>query len=121
MRRTVLHFLDDIEAALDRILKYTRGLTREAFLANPVVRDAVAWNFEVIGEAVKNLPDDLKARYPAVEWRKIAGLRDAMVHGYFRIDYEVLWGIIEDDVPHFHNRIRDILIEEELREAGQKR
>jgi len=121
MPRTALHFLDDIEASLDHILKYTRGFTREAFLADPVVRDAVAWNFEVIGEAVKNLPDDLKARYPAVEWRKIAGLRDTIVHGYFRIDFEVIWSIVEDDAPHLHNRIRDIIIEEELREAGPRR
>jgi len=120
MHRTVLHFLDDIEESLDNILKYTRGMTREEFLANPMARDAVAWNFEVIGEAVKNLPDDLKARYPAVEWRKIAGLRDTIVHGYFRIDYEVLWGIIETDIPHFHNRIREIIEEEELLEPERK-
>ena len=120
MPRTVLHFLDDVEESLDHILKYTRGITREAFLASPVIRDAVAWNFEVMGEAVKNLPDDLKARYPGVEWRKIAGLRDTIAHGYFRIDYDVLWGIVEDDVPRFHNRIRDIIVEEELREAGPK-
>ncbi len=121
MHRTSLHFLDDIEEALDHILKYTRGITRESFLANPITREAVAWNFEVIGEAVKNLPDDLKARYPAVDWRKIAGLRDAIIHGYFRIDYEVLWGIIVEDVPHLHNRINEIIVEEELRESGQNR
>jgi uncharacterized protein with HEPN domain len=97
------------------------GLTREDFLANPTIRHAVAWNFDVVGEALHNLPDDLKARYPAVEWGKFAELRDAVVHGYFRVDSEVLWGVIEDDVPHFHNRIRDIIVEEELREAGQKR
>ena len=120
MHRTVLHFLDDIEDSLDHILKYTRGITREAFLENPMTRDAVAWNFEVMGEAVKNLPDDLKARYPTIEWRKIAGLRDTIAHGYFRIDYEVLWGIIEQDIPHFHNRIREVIEEEEKRESERK-
>ena len=120
MPRTVLHFLDDIQDATENIWNYTRGISRKEFLSHKMIQDAVVRNFEVIGEAVKNLPDDLKARYPDVEWRKIAGIRDAMVHGYFRIDYEVLWEIIERDLPPLQNRIQAIITDQEKREAKQR-
>lgn len=63
-------------------------------------------NFEVIGEATKNLPGDLRARYPAIEWRQVAGFRDIIAHGYFRIDYEILWGIVTEKVPVLKKRDR---------------
>lgn len=121
MHRTVLHFLDDIRDATDKILKFRKGVSFEEFSSDEMRKDAVVWNFEVIGEAVKNLPDELKERYPSVEWRKIAGLRDAIVHGYFRIDYEVLWEIIEKDLLILHNQIQVIIADQETREAEQKR
>ena len=66
MHRTVLHFLDDIKEAAGKIKKYTTGMTYEQFLGDPRTQDAVVRNFEIIGEATKNLPEDLKARYPGV-------------------------------------------------------
>jgi len=76
-------------------------------------------NFEVIGEAVKNLPDDVKARYPSVAWRQVAGFRDVLAHGYFRIDYEVVWGLITERIPGFRKDIAKILREEERREKNR--
>ena len=116
MRRTVLHFLDDIKDAVGNIQKYTAGLTYEQFLTDRRTQDAVVRNFEIIGEATKNLPDDFKTLYPSVAWKQVAGLRDVIAHGYFRVDYEVLWEIITDTLPDFKTRILKILKKERKRE-----
>lgn len=116
MHRTVLHFLDDIKEAAGKIKKYTTGMTYEQFLKDPRTQDAVVRNFEIIGEATKNLPEDLKTRYPNVAWKQVAGLRDIMAHGYYRIDYETLWEIITTRIPGFRKDIVKILKEESQRE-----
>jgi uncharacterized protein with HEPN domain len=91
-------------------------MSYEQFLADRKTRDAVVRNFEVIGEGTKNLPEELKARYPAVAWKRVAGLRDVVAHGYFRVDYEVLWGVIRDILPGFKTEIMRIIREERKRE-----
>ena len=78
-------------------------------------------NFEIIGEAVKNLPDNVKTRYPDVAWKQVAGLRDIMAHGYYRIDYETLWEIITTRIPGFRKDISKILKEESQREDEAQR
>lgn len=120
MHRSPLHFLDDIREACGNILTYTKGMSYQQFASDRRTQDAVIRNFEVIGEAVKNLPDDLKARYPSVSWKQVAGLRDILAHGYFRIDYEVVWGIITERIPGFKKDIARILREEERREKDTK-
>ena len=69
-----------------------------------MIQDGVFRNLEVIGEAVKNLPDDIKKDYPEVEWRKIAGLRDILIHAYFGVDLEVIWDIVKNKVPELKER-----------------
>jgi uncharacterized protein with HEPN domain len=102
-------FLDDIVACCDKIGRYTIGLSFEAFRDSEIVVDAVARNLELIGEASKGVPDDLKSRYPDVPWRKVAGLRDVIVHGYFRVDVALLWDIVQREVPAVRHKIAAIL------------
>jgi len=83
-------YQEDILEAIARIRRYTRGLSREAFADDERTLDAVVRNLEVIGEAVKQLPADVRSREPTVEWEKIAGLRDILIHQYFGIDVEIL-------------------------------
>ena len=116
MHRTVLHILDDIKEAAGSKKKYTTGMTYSQIHADRRTQDAVVRNFEVIGEATKNLPADLKARYPGVAWKQVAGLRDVMAHGYYRVDYELLWEIITTKIPGFKKDIAKITKEESLRE-----
>jgi uncharacterized protein with HEPN domain len=116
MHRSHLHFLDDIKEAAGKIQDYTKGMSYEQFLADLRTQDAVIRNFEVIGEAIKNLPDDVKARNPAVAWKQVAGLRDVIAHGYFHIDFEVIWEIVSDRIPVFKKDIAKILREETRRE-----
>jgi len=82
---------DDIIESCGRIRQFVAGMTFEAFVADRRTCDAVIRNIEVIGEAAKNLPDDIIAKAPEVEWRKIRGMRDVLAHGYFDLDTKVVW------------------------------
>lgn len=116
MHRTSLHFLADMRDAAGKIEEYTRKMTYEQFLSDKKTQDAVVRNFEIIGEASKNLPEDLKTRYPAIAWKRIAGLRDIIAHGYFRVDYETLWDVIIEILPQFRKDLTRIYSEEKKRE-----
>jgi uncharacterized protein with HEPN domain len=121
MHRTVLQYLDDIFEAIRNIEEDTTGISFNEFVADRRRKDAVVHNFEIIGEATKKLSDDLKARNPAVAWKQVAGLRDVIAHGYFRIDYEVIWGIITNTVPGFKTAIVKIRREERQKEKESRK
>jgi len=95
MSRNLALYLDDIFTSIGKIERYTANMTRKTFVADERTLDAVAHNLQVIGEAVKNIPDDMRDRYPQIEWRKIAGLRDILAHAYFAIDDEIVWDIVQ--------------------------
>jgi len=115
MRRTVLQYLDDIYEATDKINTYTSGITFDEFVADEMRKDAVIRNFEVIGEAIKNLPADLKKRHPKTDWKKIAGFRDVLTHVYFGIKPTILWDNAINKLPDLKKEIRHILKDEESR------
>lgn len=95
MSRNIILYLDDILTSIGKIERYTANLTQASFAADERTFDAVAYNLQMIGEAVKNIPDDLRACYPQIEWRKIAGLRDILAHAYFSVDDEIIWDIVQ--------------------------
>jgi uncharacterized protein with HEPN domain len=92
-------YLEDILDATRKITAYTGSLSKAAFREDEKTIDAVVRNLEVIGEAVKKLPEDLCAQHSAVEWKKIAGLRDILIHEYFGLDAEIVWDIVQNKVP----------------------
>jgi uncharacterized protein with HEPN domain len=91
--------LDDIANAIKEIKNFTAGMDVDAYLSNRQAQQAVALALVVIGEAIKALPLDLRHRHQAVAWAKWAGLRDFLVHQYFRIDQRRIWRIVQRDIP----------------------
>ena len=98
-------YLLHIRDALERIL--SQG--KQAFFADPRTQDAVIRNLEVVGEAVKNLSESLKVRHATIPWKRIAGMRDKMIHEYFGVNLQLVWDAIEQEVPRLQQKIAAIL------------
>ena len=109
--RRDLDFLRDIQEAIDRALAYTNGLDWDEYLQDHKTQDAVARNLEVLGEAAKNLSEDLRNRYPSVPWRVVAGTRDRLIHHYFGINQEIVWQIVRQDLPELQRQIMQVIRE----------
>ena len=97
-RRDAAYLLDMLQAA-QRVVRYVQGKTREEFQGDELLRDAVERNIEIIGEAAKHIPEEVRKRNPSVPWRKISGFRDIAAHEYFGIDTDVVWNLILHEVP----------------------
>lgn len=87
-------------------------MTREKILKDELRKSAILRELEVIGEATKNLSSELTSKYPDVEWRSIAGLRDKLIHHYFGINFERVWKVISEDLPKLKKKIKEIIDEE---------
>jgi len=96
--------------ACEKVMR-SEGLDFHAFARNELVYDAVLRNPGVLGEAAKKVPDSVRARYPSVEWRAIAGLGDVLAHAYFALDDATLWDIVAHKVPALAEALRRILEE----------
>lgn len=99
MKRLDSVYLEDIIDAIGKIDEYIAGLTEEEFYENTLVQDSVVRRLEIIGEAVKNMPAELKRKYPAVNWKSISGMRDIFAHAYFRISQKLVWRTITGELP----------------------
>lgn len=108
MSRDLKFYLQDIKHSCEKILKFTQGITQEKFIQNELIYDAVLRNLLVIGEASKKLPEDIRNKYPNIEWKKICGFRDIIAHEYFGINNEILWDIIHSKIPHLLNSIERV-------------
>ena len=97
-------YLDDIVRAIDRIHEYTAE-GRDAFFADSRTQDAVIRNLEVIGEAIRGVSPATRAHHPAVPWKQIAGTRDRVIHGYFTVDLEIVWEIVEKELAELRRLV----------------
>jgi uncharacterized protein with HEPN domain len=98
-------FLADIERGCAKVMLWTSGVTREQLIADEMRYDAVMRNLQIIGEAVKHLPADLRERHPTVPWRRIAGFRDVVTHTYFGIDDDIVWDVIRNKTPELLHHV----------------
>ncbi|MEO9805244.1 MAG: DUF86 domain-containing protein [Reichenbachiella sp.] len=99
----------DMKESSEKILKYTSGLNYDSFISDDKTIDAVVRNFEIIGEAANRIAEDFKAKNPQIEWRKLRGFRNRIVHEYFGIDYEIVWSIVEQDIKELIFQINQLL------------
>lgn len=108
-RRDYRDYLQDIVDSIKDIEDFTQGMSFEDFSRDKKTINAVIRSLEVIGEATKNVPNSIRERYPSIPWKKMAGMRDKMIHEYFGVDLEILWKTIKKDIPPLKKLIQDVL------------
>jgi len=125
MKRDVMLYVEDILESIARIEEYTAGCNERDFEDDPKLKDAVNRRLEIIGEAVKNIPPARLGDFPQTPWKKIAGTRDVLIHGYFGVTYERIWEVVKDELPRLKHdaiKLREMLAaEEKLKKNGAKK
>lgn len=102
-------FLLDMQLCCSKILRYSKGLARDRFLADEMMVDAVLRNLEVLGEAAKQIPLAVRERHSQVPWRRIAGLRDVLAHAYFGLEEDTIWQIIAESIPSLADQLEQVV------------
>ena len=109
MPRDYKVFLEDMLEAIRKIRLYTGGLSLQAFTADARTFDAVIRNLEIIGEAVKQIPEDIRSLRPEVEWKRVGRLRDILIHQYFGVDAQIVWDIVQNKLAPLEQAVRALL------------
>ncbi|MDK2789710.1 MAG: hypothetical protein PWP15_217 [Methanothermococcus sp.] len=108
-KRDIRAFLLDILDSMNAIDDYVKNTTFDEFLNNRMMRQAVIRELEIIGEATKNIPEKIRKKYPEIPWKGMAGVRDKVIHGYFGVDYDIIWKLIKVRIPQTKPLIEDVL------------
>ena len=111
MSRNYDLYLQDIVVAVDRIAFYVEDVSRGEFEADQMRIDAVIRNLQIIGEAVKNIPDFIRKRAPSIPWQEIAGLRNRVTHVYFDVNIDIIWDVVQSELPTLKIQFQEIIKE----------
>ena len=109
MKREIIDYILDIRDECEYLVNRAQSIGYEGFINNPDLKKAFVRSLEVIGEAVKKIPDDIRSRYPQIKWKAIAGMRDVLIHEYFGVDYQVVWKTVTERISEFKKAIDEIL------------
>ncbi len=102
-------FLNHILDEINFLIKETEGLKFEEFMKNEVLKRACSRSIEIIEEATKNLSTDFKRKYKDIEWKKISGLRDKIIHYYFGVNWDIVWDVIKNRLPELKDQVENML------------
>jgi len=102
-------YLRHIVDEADYLMRRSRQLTKEEFLQDETLKRAFVRSLEIMGEAAKKVPEDIRKEHPHVAWKEIAGMRDRLIHGYFGIDYDIVWDAVVNKVPVFCKEVERII------------
>ena len=116
MKREIGDFVEDVIDAMDKALQFVEGMSYDEFAQDSKTVFAVVRAIEIIGEAVKNMPKDIREKHPEVPWKGMAGMRDKVIHGYFGVDMKVVWDTVKKRIPEVKP-----LFEKILRDLEEKR
>lgn len=101
-------YLDDMAQFAERVISYSEGMSQEDFESNNLNYDAITRNIELIGEAATRIPEEIRASSPNIPWRQIIATRNQLIHGYLGIDNDVLWSIVQDDIPSLFQQLQKL-------------
>jgi uncharacterized protein with HEPN domain len=114
MSRSIREYLKHIRDEISYLEKEKEGLNKITFLRDETRKRAFVRSIEVIGEATKNIPEDIRDEYPQIQWRAIVGMRDHLIHGYFGIDYDIVWDVLINHIPVLSETIDIMLLRDDM-------